>query len=366
MKRLLIIAALCIAAASCSNTFKVDGTVTNQEALADGAFVLAANSNTRQIDTVNVEDGKFHFEFPASDTTTYIFSLASSNPAKRYRCSVRCIAEKGLATIELGQNGEIISAGKITADLNEMNNAIESLYDNYMAKMDSLKNCFADSPTLFAEESAAAEEAVMNELKDICISTFKANKDNALGLSALKNAITQLSLEEVEDLLKDASPFIKENRSIVNYCECLKRAKETAEGQMFVDFEGKSPQGEVSRLSDFVGRGKYVLVDFWASWCGPCKKEIPNIKEMYEKYAAKGLVVLGVAVWDEDNSSSRRTMEELDMKWDQIFAGTDMTPTDRYGIFGIPHIILFGPDGTIVKRDLRGDEMISTISKLYE
>lgn len=139
----------------------------------------------------------------------------------------------------------------------------------------------------------------------------------------------------------------------------------TAAGKNFTDFEAEY-DGKVQRLSDYVGKGKYVLVDFWASWCGPCKREIPNIKELYDKYTQKGLVVIGVAVWDKDNSGSRQVMEQLGMPWNQIFMGEDKTPTELYGIIGIPHIILFGPDGTIVKRDLRGDDMKSTVSALFK
>ena len=134
---------------------------------------------------------------------------------------------------------------------------------------------------------------------------------------------------------------------------------------MFTDFEAVQPDGSVAKLSDYVGKGKYILVDFWASWCGPCKREIPNIKAAYEKYKGDKFDVLSVAVWDNDNSQSRVAIQEMEMTWNHLFMGMDKTPTERYGIFGIPHLILFAPDGTIYKRGLRGDELRDTIAELF-
>ena len=138
-------------------------------------------------------------------------------------------------------------------------------------------------------------------------------------------------------------------------------SKRTAEGTMFLDFSAQQPDGKVKKLSDYVGRGKYCLVDFWASWCGPCKGEIPNIAEVYKKYGKKGLTVVSVAVWDKPEASAD-TAKAYGITWNQIL-GAGQTPTELYGIQGIPHIILFGPDGTILKRNLRGADIRKEVAK---
>ena len=123
-----------------------------------------------------------------------------------------------------------------------------------------------------------------------------------------------------------------------------------------IDFKGVTPEGKEVALSDFVGKSKLVLVDFWASWCGPCMRSMPAMKALYEKYHKKGLEIVGVAVWDGDNSRSRVRIEEKGMTWPQIFVGDDRTSTDIYGIAGIPHVILFDAEGVILTRGIPDEE----------
>ena len=145
----------------------------------------------------------------------------------------------------------------------------------------------------------------------------------------------------------------------------LNAKKATKAGQPFVDFtivqDPENPEETTVKLSDYVGKGKYVLVDFWASWCGPCKAEIPNIKAVYEKYAGEDFDVLSVAVWDKPEATVKAA-EELGITWNQII-NAQQVPTDLYGIDGIPHIMLIGPDGIILNRELRGELIETNVSR---
>ena len=117
------------------------------------------------------------------------------------------------------------------------------------------------------------------------------------------------------------------------------------------------------KLSDYVGKGNYVLVDMWASWCGPCKREIPNLAEVHNLYKDKGLTVLGVFVWD-DIKNLEPTLKAENVTWAQII-DSEKVSTSIYGVNGIPSIMLIGPDGTILERDaaVRGSNMKPTLEK---
>jgi thiol-disulfide isomerase/thioredoxin len=110
-----------------------------------------------------------------------------------------------------------------------------------------------------------------------------------------------------------------------------------------------------------VGKGKYVLVDFWASWCGPCRAEIPNLINVYNRYKGDKFEVIGVATWDKPNDT-KRAIAEMGIPYPQIM-NAQKAGSDAYDIEGIPEIILFGPDGTILKRGLRGEAIEAEIKK---
>ena len=362
MKKLLIIAAAAAVLVSCESKpgYVALGTINGFENLPEEAVMVVKDAAKGTTDTL-----KAAAEFTLTgdiDKTSYITVSIPGPDGKRMRgYAVSFVPDKDTITIELVPTG----AGNVKGG--EVNDVIaamgSSLNSAQMAMMQA-------ASTL--EQAGKMDDEVMEKLynehqakvKEIALETFNDNKDNYAALQALQLVAYDLTLEEIEPLLASAPAFVKNDKSISKIYDNKKAFKATAEGSAFVDFEGKTPDGKAVKLSDYVGQGKWTLVDFWASWCGPCMREIPNIKTIYETYASKGLTVLGVAVWDGDNSKSLARMTEKEMFWSQIFCGEDTTPTDSYGILGIPHIILFAPDGTIYKRDLRGEEMINTVEEV--
>lgn len=222
-----------------------------------------------------------------------------------------------------------------------------------------------DAIAQFFREAQAAETI---DTFRTTLETFMQDHSNDLaGAFAMFMAAQPIGLDHTAKLLEGCGDVVKNvvyqaipQEQFEAAAVAAKAEEATGEGKMFTDFEAEY-EGKVQKLSDYVGKGKYVLVDFWASWCGPCRGEIPTIIELYNKYAGDKFEVLGVATWDEPEDT-KKAIEELGIKYPQIM-NAQKAGSDAYGIQGIPQIILFGPDGTILKRDLRGDDMVKAVEE---
>ena len=246
-----------------------------------------------------------------------------------------------------------------------------------------------------AAEKVDADEALTDEQKE---EKFEALEETAIGKMVAtgrkvlaKNAsnvevapkvvgtiYAYLDEAELDALLAPLSEEVKATETVAYILGNLETKKATAVGKKFVDFtvdhvagvdkEG-NPIYEKKSLSDFVGKGKVMLVDFWSPWCPPCKAEIPNIKAVWEKYHGEDFDVLSVAVWEEsrkmDWHNTIDTAAFYGVKWLQLNNG-HQEPASLYGIDGIPHMILFDKDGTILKRgdDLRGEKTAKAVAEV--
>ena len=194
----------------------------------------------------------------------------------------------------------------------------------------------------FAESQEAAD-SVMALTHTLSENLLNENKDNLLSVAAIFNLLQDYSDAQIDSIIQTLDPKVREMEDMRQLESSIKVRLVTGEGKPFKDFTIMQPDGKAVSLSDFAGKGKYILLDFWASWCGPCKREIPAIKAAYDKFHGPDFDIVSVAVWEQSVSAS--------------------VPTKLYGVDGIPHLILIGPDGTILKRGLRGEEITAEIGK---
>lgn len=244
-----------------------------------------------------------------------------------------------------GQTGET-TGGTLNTRLESIGNEMQSIVAQFQA---------------LPQDSASAIKAQELESRymDLQEKAFKENADNPIGLYFFLQNAYELDLPALDAELKQY-PSLASSARVQKLRESLLAKKATSEGARFKDFE-ISYNGKTSRLSDYVGKGKYTLVDFWASWCGPCIREISTIKNLYSEFHDKGLDVLGVAVWDEP-AATEAAIAKHQIPWPVIINGQNI-PTDIYGISGIPCIILFDPEGKIVSRDQQGQALVNTVTR---
>ena len=225
----------------------------------------------------------------------------------------------------------------------------------------------------------AKDEAGMKELEkkfdeisaernNIYRAYLKSNPNSALGVF-LVNQIAgwDMKSEEIEPLFAALPKKLQEQPSAVELKEKIEIAKKTGIGKYAMEFTQNDTLGNPVKLSSF--RGKYLLIDFWASWCGPCRKENPNVVKAYDKFKSKGFHILGVSL-DQSNGKDRwiKAIHDDGLVWTHV---SDLqywknAVAVQYGIQAIPQNLLLDPEGKIVAKNLNGEDLEKKLSELLD
>ena len=184
---------------------------------------------------------------------------------------------------------------------------------------------------------------------DFVEKSYNDNKDNPIGSYFGIEWLKYADYDKIDSILSKAPEALRESPKTNYYKNFAKLRAATAPGQPYIDFEGETLDGANINFSSLVKPGVYTLVDFWASWCPYCIKELPDIASLYEKWKGNGLEIVGVAVRDTPDDS-KAAVNKHNITW-PVILNTQRKPYDIYGFSGIPHHMLIGPDGKIVSRD---------------
>jgi len=347
-KNLSLATATLLAVASCTTPppagYTINGTVSDSTLNGKTIYLIDPNNDDQPCDSAVITNNKYTFT------------------------SQETLAEPCAMCITMGRGGQVvfldngvvanIGTGEHSIDNGGLNDKAEALTKSITEKRDQVRQTYValTQAGVGMDSIRTALSDIDAEIMSLYSTAIEENKDNIFGAFIFAITIDKYNSIEALDSAAATIKYAEKFSDVNNKRKTIKSLEATKEGAMFTDFDGKNIDGTPAKLSDYVGKGQYVLADFWASWCGPCRGEIPNLKELQKKFGGKKFTVLGINVWDQE-AEFKKALESEGINYPQLYASHSKEATTLYGIQGIPQIILFDPDGTIIKRDLRGEAM---------
>lgn len=359
MKKYLPLAAILLLAA-CSEKpgYEITGTVSNAD--LNGKYVYLyeyGKPDVLPFDSALVENKAFKFKGTQDESliTTIQFST-DVVPMERGKAT----PFKTIFTLENGKLTATLDSTSIVTGT-PANDAEKSLKDMIAPFYDEMGKLGADFRSEDKEIVNAAEkkyEEISDKITKAISNYILAHMDQKMSAKYLYDNRYRLSEDQQNEILSKADSTFKAQPNIDKLINHLEVLKNVAIGKKFVDFEMADPKGEVHKLSEFVGNGKVVLIDFWASWCPPCRKEMPHLVELYKKYKNKGFDIVGISL-DNKPEAWAKGVKDLNITWTQLsdLKGWQNAGAALYGVNSIPHTVLVDKDGTIIAKNIHSDEV---------
>ena len=332
------------------------------EPALQGKNIAIMNMNTgKSLASTKITDNIFVLDIEVEEPFVGYLKTDPQNSNPRSFYFLRIIGEPGNIYADLLTDS--LSGTPLNDRLNLFSshcNYEVSVLNAYFSKMRQNISMTDEERNRQMQEMNVRLTSLRSYVKDM----YEENKTNALGAIALENYLDyddSLSYEDFLLMLEGAAPVVTTYQPLVQKLVKLEKTSHTAAGKPFIDLDLKDYKtGKPVKLSKVI-KGKVALIDFWASWCRPCRAEIPHIAKIHEKYGGKDFVVISLNVWDKP-AAQAKAIKDLDMTWTQL-TDSNGDATNIYGIDGIPQILLIDKDGTILARDLRGNEIEQAVKK---
>lgn len=326
--------------------YSIEGT-TGKDLEGEKVYLILVEEDNRFADSTLVVNGKFHFEGELIRPCWACTKIMQTKVEPAF-----IILENGNIRLHIEKEKQIQCEGTPT---NEAFSKFFNTFELRSKEQGKIRKAIIDSTSIDKETKKklilACEEESIKEKKVLIKQFINENLDNIAPAFWIRLLSPIFSSEELEEILAKASPVLKENRFIKNIVDLQP-------GKRFIDVNLESKDDKKLKLSDIAGKGNYLLIDVWASWCGGCKAGLPKVEAAGKKYSSKGLKVVSISI-DKNKNDWKKALERLNLPWQQVHA--DYSFVNTYGINLIPALILIGPDGTIIKQNFKIEDLDSLI-----
>lgn len=330
-------------------SYTIEGEI---EGLREGMLYFTQFVKSGKMDSTQIEQGKFRFAGSLSEPSPVILSLEKNFVNKPL---FMLFVDNGLHTVRL--DAANLRQGRVTG----------SSASADFARLEELERPFDEQLVALREGKAEGAATVINDRKAAYEQFIRAHPHSPVAAWVAQRhfGFSAGDLRKLEEFYEMLPPSLHYTSYVQEMKTAIDKSKMLAIGQVAPDFIQQDTSGRDVALSDF--RGKYVLLDFWASWCGPCRADNPNIVKAFEAYKDRGFTVLGVSL---DGPRQRdawiKAIHDDGLHWTNVsdLGSWDNAVARQYGIRSIPSNFLIGPDGKILARNLRGDQLSKELEKL--
>ena len=349
----LVSAALLLAACSEKPGYQITGTVSNPELNGQYVYIIPYGIQGDVIDSALIKNGEFTLKGVKDIAQLCALGIKSEKMAPAGQSP----AFTTTFILENGKMSAILDSFSAVTGTPE-NNTYSAVLKNIAETRASLQQYVEEMKSEQKEVAEAAEKKLDEidlQVTQIAKNYISSNTDKLSGSKLFFDFRYQLNEDERRDILNKANETFKSFPGIDKMEQHLVTLDKVAIGKKFTDFEMADTKGATHKLSEYVGNGKVVLIDFWASWCPPCRRDMPHLVELYKQYKNKNFEIVGISL-DSKQDAWGKGIKDFAITWPQLsdLKGWQNSGAALYGVNSIPHTVLVDGKGIIIAKNIRG------------